>query len=192
MRVGIDIDGTLAQSYGDIFREKQENMFKREYSGKEIRLYKGNKIEDLFINIYFKYKWLNWRNIKLTDEKLPEILERLSKNGIEINIITSSYGRKDDIKKWIKANKIIYSNLIFTTHYEKYKYADILIDDRHDVILNTIKNGKIGILYCYHHFGIDKYMNYNEGYNFFFSESWEQIEMEIYKFQREILENEKD
>ena len=191
IKLGIDIDGTLAQSYGDIFREKQEKRFKKIYSNKETGQFKDSKIENFLINVYFKLKWLNWRNVKLTDNRLPEIIKRLSKNGFEINIISSSFGRKNDIKNWLNKNKITYSNLIFTNPDEKYKYADILIDDRHDIILNTIKHGKIGILYHYHHFGIDKYMSKKEEYNFFFSNSWENIENEIYHFKKEIEENEK-
>ncbi|MEM3860161.1 MAG: hypothetical protein QW478_12290, partial [Candidatus Micrarchaeaceae archaeon] len=136
MIIGIDLDGTLSKSLEDILTTKQKEEFRKFYNWVRIHQPKSfqGKIMTFLLSHYFNYKWKKWKNIKLADNNIPSILADLSKKH-NINIITSSYGKEEYIKNWLEQNKIPYTKLIFTSPIEKWKYCDVLIDDRFDVIM---------------------------------------------------------
>ncbi|MEM3860216.1 MAG: hypothetical protein QW478_12580, partial [Candidatus Micrarchaeaceae archaeon] len=72
------------------------------------------------------------------------------------------------IKNWLEQNKIPYTKLIFTSPIEKWKYCDVLIDDRFDVIMTAVLNDKIGILYT----KSDYKLNYK---NYYVAKTWNEI-----------------
>ncbi|MFH7835830.1 MAG: hypothetical protein QXL51_04460 [Candidatus Aenigmatarchaeota archaeon] len=169
MILGIDLDGTLAKSLEDILTAKQKEKFRKLYNWVRIHQPKSlqGKIMTFILSHYFNYKWKNWKSIKLADNNIPSILANLIKTH-NINIITSSYGKEEYIKNWLAKNNISYTNLIFASPIEKWKYCDILIDDRFDVIMAAVLNGKVGILYTKSNYKL----NYK---NYYVAKTWNEI-----------------
>ena len=151
--IGIDLDGTLAKSLEENLTASQKEYFRNIYTN--IKKKETKKIQGIImtkiLKTYFNIKWKNWQNIEMVENDIPEILKEIAGNKMsfpKINIVTSSYGKKEFIEKWLIKNNIVFTNLIFADPIIKYKYADILIDDRVDIVLNAVKHGKFGILYC--------------------------------------------
>ncbi len=143
MILGIDLDGVLTETL-------QGNRFNNLYN--KTRIEKNNnikyKIANKVMKTYFNIKWRNWEKIKIKESEIPEILDQIiNKYSIKINIITSSFGKEEYIRSWLKENKINYNELVFSNPTDKYKYCDILIDDRIENIIPAVKNNKFGILY---------------------------------------------
>ena len=183
--IGIDLDGTLAESLEEKFTAKQKEYFRNLYS--QIREKEPKKIQGIImttiLKIYFNIKWKNWQNIKMTEEHLPKIIYEIGGRKMlfpKINIVTSSYGKREFIERWLNKNSIIFSNLIFTEPLNKYKYADILIDDRPDIILNAIKHGKIGILYSDEDFNAENLLTDEEKERFYVTDSWSKVKEIIF------------
>lgn len=190
-RIGIDLDGTLAKSLEEIFSSRQKEYFRNLYL--KIKAKQPKKIQGIImttiLKTYFNIKWKNWENIKMTEDDIPAILNEISKKMLfpKINIVTSSYGKKEFIEKWLNKNNITFSNLIFTEPFNKYKYADILIDDRPDIILNAIKHGKIGILYSDEDFNAENLLTDEEKERFYVSNSWGQIKEIIFSLKNKLI-----
>lgn len=183
--IGIDLDGTLAESLEEKFTAKQKEYFRNLYS--EIKEKEPKKVQGIImttiLKIYFNIKWKNWQNIKMTEEDLPKIIYEIAGRKMlfpKINIVTSSYGKREFIERWLNKNSIIFSNLIFTEPLNKYKYADILIDDRPDIILNAIKHGKIGILYSDEDFNAENLLTDEEKERFYVTDSWSKVKEIIF------------
>jgi DNA-directed RNA polymerase beta' subunit len=189
--IGIDLDGTLAESLEEKFTAKQKEYFRNLYS--QIREKEPKKIQGIImttiLKIYFNIKWKNWQNIKMTEEHLPKIIYEIGGRKMlfpKINIVTSSYGKREFIERWLNKNSIIFSNLIFTEPLNKYKYADILIDDRPDIILNAIKHGKIGILYSDEDFNAENLLTDEEKERFYVTDSWGKIKEIIFSLKSKL------
>lgn len=145
--IGIDLDGTLSDSIENILPASQLERFRKLYNKfrvKEPQSIQGRTMR-FAMREFFDYKWRHWERVKLLSDDIPEITEDLSKVA-RISIITSTFGKKEYIENWLNGNGIIYDNIVFASPNEKWKYCDILIDDRLDVILEAVKNGAIGIL----------------------------------------------
>ena len=189
--IGIDLDGTLAESLEEKFTAKQKEYFRNLYS--EIKEKEPKKVQGIImttiLKIYFNIKWKNWQNIKMTEEDLPKIIYEIAGRKMlfpKINIVTSSYGKREFIERWLNKNSIIFSNLIFTEPLNKYKYADILIDDRPDIILNAIKHGKIGILYSDEDFNAENLLTDEEKERFYVTDSWGKIKEIIFSLKSKL------
>ena len=183
--IGIDLDGTLAESLEEKFTAKQKEYFRNLYS--EIKEKEPKKVQGIImttiLKIYFNIKWKNWQNIKMTEEHLPKIIYEIGGRKMlfpKINIVTSSYGKREFIERWLNKNSIVFSNLIFTEPLNKYKYADILIDDRPDIILNAIRHGKIGILYSDEDFNAENLLTDEEKERFYVTNSWSKVKEIIF------------
>lgn len=183
--IGIDLDGTLAESLEEKFTAKQKEYFRNLYS--EIKEKEPKKVQGIImttiLKIYFNIKWKNWQNIKMTEEDLPKIIYEIAGRKMlfpKINIVTSSYGKREFIERWLNKNSIIFSNLIFTEPLNKYKYADILIDDRPDIIINAIRHGKIGILYSDEDFNAENLLTDEEKERFYVTNSWSKVKEIIF------------
>ena len=190
--IGIDLDGTLAKSLEETFTSSQKEYFRKLYS--KVKEKQPKKIQGIImttiLKIYFNIKWKNWKNIQMTESNIPEILTEISGKKMlfpKINIVTSSYGKKEFIEKWLNKNNITFSNLIFTEPFNKYKYADILIDDRPDIILNAIKHSKIGILYSDEDFNAENLLTDEEKERFYVSNSWGQIKEIIFSLKNKLI-----
>ena len=189
--IGIDLDGTLAESLEEKFTAKQKEYFRNLYS--EIKEKEPKKVQGIImttiLKIYFNIKWKNWQNIKMTEEDLPKIIYEIAGRKMlfpKINIVTSSYGKREFIERWLNKNSIIFSNLIFTEPLNKYKYADILIDDRPDIIINAIRHGKIGILYSDEDFNAENLLTDEEKERFYIAPSWENIKEIIFNLKNKL------
>ena len=183
--IGIDLDGTLAESLEEKFTARQKEYFRNLYS--EIKEKEPKKVQGIImttiLKIYFNIKWKNWQNIKMTEEDLPKIIYEIAGRKMlfpKINIVTSSYGKREFIERWLNKNSIIFSNLIFTEPLNKYKYADILIDDRPDIIINAIRHGKIGILYSDEDFNAENLLTDEEKERFYVTNSWSKVKEIIF------------
>ncbi len=195
--IGIDLDGTLAKSLEENLTASQKEYFRNIYTN--IKQKEPKKIQGIImtkiLKTYFNIKWKNWQNIELVEKDIPEILKEIAGNKMsfpKINIVTSSYGKKEFIEKWLIKNNIVFTNLIFADPIIKYKYADILIDDRVDIVLNAVKHGKFGILYCkpetvYSEEDFDvKNLNDEEQGKFYVSNSWAKIKEIIFSLKGKI------
>lgn len=145
--IGIDLDGTLSESIENILTPSQLEKFRTIYN--KFRAKEPNKLQGkvmLFtISKIFNYKWKHWKNVNLLSDDIPEIVSELSKMA-KILIITSTFGKKEYIESWLKNNGVVYDDVIFSPPSEKWKYCDIIIDDRIVVVKEAVKHGKIGIL----------------------------------------------
>jgi uncharacterized HAD superfamily protein len=145
--IGIDLDGTLSESIENILSPSQLEKFRTLYN--EFRIKEPQKIQGRImgfaIRAFFDYKWRNWKKVKLLEEDIPDIVMELSKFA-KIVIITSTSGKKEYIEKWLAYHNIFYDDIIFANPPDKWKYCDILIDDRMDVINEAVKHGCYGIL----------------------------------------------
>jgi hypothetical protein len=189
--IGIDLDGTLAESLEEKFTARQKEYFRNLYS--EIKEKEPKKVQGIImttiLKIYFNIKWKNWQNIKMTEEDLPKIIYEIGGRKMlfpKINIVTSSYGKREFIERWLNKNSIVFSNLIFTEPLNKYKYADILIDDRPDIILNAIRHGKIGILYSDEDFNAENLLTDEEKERFYVTDSWGKIKEIIFSLKSKL------
>ena len=134
--VGIDLDGTLSESIENVLPASQLERFRRLYNKfrvREPRSLQGRAM-GFAMREFFDYKWRHWERVKLLSDDIPEIIKSLSKVA-KILIITSTFGKREYIENWLRSNKIVYDSLIFATPNEKWRYCDILIDDRLDVIM---------------------------------------------------------
>lgn len=189
--IGIDLDGTLAKSLEETFTSTQKEYFRKLYS--KVKEKQPKKIQGIImttiLKIYFNIKWKNWKNIQMTENNIPEILKEISGKKMffpKINIVTSSYGKKEFIEQWLSKNNIVFTNLIFTEPLNKYKYADVLIDDRPDIILNAIKHGKIGILYSTDSFNAENLLSDEEKERFYIAPSWENIKEILFSLKNKL------
>lgn len=149
LTVGIDVDGTLSDTM-----EQWLKYYKEEYnvvvSKEDLFLYDFSRIFP-FVNKevmrkYFEKVWDNWKDIKLIDKKvIPNI--NIIGNFYNVNIITSTWGNLNNVKKWLKENNIYFNKVKYVKNsIEKVNYCDILVDDSLSNITQMVNNNKIGIL----------------------------------------------
>lgn len=167
--IGIDLDGTLSESIENTLSASQIEKFRKLYNKfrvKEPKSLQGKAME-FAMRKFFDYKWRHWENVKLLSDDIPQAIEDLSKIA-KILIITSTFGKKEYIENWLEANGIVYDGIIFASPNEKWKYCDMLIDDRLDVIREATKRNKIGIL-------ISEKEKTNYGENIIMANNWEDV-----------------
>lgn len=169
IRIGIDLDGTLSESIENILSPSELEKFRGIYNKIRIREPKiiRGRIIGFVIHKFFDYKWKHWKKVKMLSDDIPEIIEKLSKIT-KILIITSTSGKREYVENWLKNNRIIYDDIIFAPPNEKWKYCDILVDDRFDVIFEAVKSGIIGIL-------LSKKEKANHNGSLIIANSWEDI-----------------
>ncbi|MEM4115156.1 MAG: hypothetical protein QXP59_04020 [Saccharolobus sp.] len=148
--LGIDVDGTLSDTMG-----KWLEFYKRDYdvevSKEDMFLYNFSQIfpfvDMKIMRKYFEEVWDNWKDIDaiISEDDITE-LNKLHKK-FRIEIITSSWGNLENVKNWLELHKINYNSLIYVKEsLEKYKYCDILVDDKEKTVAEMLKHGKNGIL----------------------------------------------
>lgn len=159
MKIGIDIDDTIANSFEVMFTYSQEfngRILKKTFKPKKVRkrfkkfyfqeLYNWtNEEKKLFINMYYE---------KSLDEVRPknlaaETINKIKENGNEIYIITSRYSINNiDIfeitTNWLKKHNIKFDKLIISkedkTESIKNNKIDIYIDDDYKVCKKSKKD----------------------------------------------------
>ncbi len=151
LKLGIDVDGTLVDTMSkwlDLYRKE----FNVEVSKEDLILYDLSKIFPFVtkekMREYFEKAFENIDDIQLLiSQKQINELNKL-KRKYDIYIITSSWGDINKIKILLDQHGIFYDALIYVPNSEeKYKYCDILIDDKAQNVKNMLKHNKIGILY---------------------------------------------
>lgn len=159
MRIGIDIDDTLTDTYELIFNYAQ--YFTANELKKEINQVDREKIKDRFTKnfhnwskeddeVFFdKYYETIVSNVRIKPFA-KEIIDKLRDEKNEIYFITARFlSNKFDIeqatKKWLEENEIeyegIYLNVSDKAKIIKENNIDILIDDNINNCLNAVENG---------------------------------------------------
>lgn len=169
--LGIDVDGTLAQSINSNLSTSMKQKMIKIYNQINFGEKYGIKIDVLrkLMVLYFNIKWKNWKNLKPIDPDISQIIKKLSEK-FYIRIITSSPGNIENVKNWLLYNKIYYDEFIKTESGNKYNYCDILIDDRVEVVETMNSPDKLGIL-----FDSSESANLNEGISVIVCKSWKEI-----------------
>lgn len=159
MRIGIDIDDTLTDTYELTFNYAQD--FTANELKKEINHVDREKIKEKFTKSF--HNWSNQEEIAFFDRYYEtiirnvkikpfakKIIDKLRKEGNEIYFITARFlSSKFDIeqatKKWLEENEIeyegIYLNVSDKAKVIKENNIDILIDDNINNCLNAVENG---------------------------------------------------
>lgn len=159
MRIGIDIDDTLTDTYELIFNYAQ--YFTANELKKEINQVDREKIKDRFTKnfhnwakedeeaFFDKYYETIVSNVRIKPFA-KEIIDKLRDEKNEIYFITARFlSSKFDIeqatKKWLEENEIeyegIYLNVSDKAKIIKENKIDILIDDNINNCLNAVENG---------------------------------------------------
>ncbi len=177
--IGIDLDGTLSESIENILTPSQLERFRKLYNKFRVKepISLQGRVMGFAMREFFDYKWRHWEKVKPLSKDIPEIIKRLSKMA-KIVIITSTFGKREYIERWLEYNDIFYDDIIFANPPDKWKYCDILVDDRLDVIEEAVKHGCYGIL-------LSKKEQPFYKNNFAVANNWKDVELII----KEILKN---
>lgn len=145
--LGIDLDGTLADTIDEwLYLYNKDN--KSNYKKSIMNIFGIDKvipIEKSTVKYYFEKSWENWRDVKVVDKDEVKVIKKLS-SKYKIRIVTATYGKSEHIKKWLDENEIYYDEIVRCHSSNKFKYCDILIDDKIEETNIVAMNGKIGIL----------------------------------------------
>ena len=123
MKIGIDIDGTLAEPmeilcgiYGIEIPDKW-NYFQT--------IGESEKFNKDFESVW-RY---DWKSVPLIENDSPTIIDKILNLGHSVDIVTAGYGEFK--QKWLKMHKFQYGNIIDVEHgIDKAKYDyDVFIDD---------------------------------------------------------------
>ena len=126
--LGLDLDGTLADSIRIYLKNEQRGFF---------------KIRD--ISEAFTIIWNNWKEIPLVDKRIPEYVDSLSQR-YNVCIVTATSGKDRDVINWLNYNSIKPANIIFSDATKKQEHCDVLIDDMVFVLNHLVRHNKRGIL----------------------------------------------
>ncbi len=147
--LGIDVDGTLSDTMQRwiYFYKKDFNV---EVSEDDLFIYDFSKIfpfvDEKIMRKYFEMSWEDWKNIKVIDSFGIKNINMVN-DFYNVKIVTSTWGKLENVKKWLKYNKIKFNELVFVEHSEDKKNScDILIDDSLKNINTMYDAGKLGIL----------------------------------------------
>jgi hypothetical protein len=165
MRIGIDIDDTIADAYNLMFNLAQK--FDIEYLKKDGnisesnenkgfyigQIHKWNKEEtEKFFEIYYKYALENVKPKMFSSA----IINKLKKEGNQIIIISSRFNTKTVLnineitKRWLNDHNIyydkIYTEVVNKLDIIKKEKIDIMIDDDYYVCSQVSNYGKQAFL----------------------------------------------
>lgn len=183
MKLGIDIDGTIAKTNERLIEEAIV-FDKKKVHGRGIKDRSAYSLKDMFfwdiynVNDFFDYI----RNSKffLTIEPMPqavEIINKLYEEGYEIIFITRRQDNSKTIrmtKKWLKKNGFKYQKLI-TGSVKKYETCttekiDFFIDDDEKNVQAVLDEGIDAALidgpYNKENKKLNRLMNWNEIYSY--------------------------
>ncbi|ASI13690.1 5'-nucleotidase [Candidatus Mancarchaeum acidiphilum] len=148
LTLGIDIDGTLADTVGLVL-ELYNSEHKFQASKEDLKLYEMAKnlpeIDGGKVKEYFENSWDRWNEIAPVDNAASDVIRKLAEL-YNIRIITATFGDTGNVKRWLEHNEIVYNDFVHCDSSEKYKYCDILVDDRVSCINAVAEHGGRGIL----------------------------------------------
>lgn len=151
--IGCDKDGVICnfskeytKYYNKLAKASNQNVFDLDWEP-DIYYYHDNplidkKINDTIVSNYFP-------DIMKNAEMYPgakEFINELDKLSPFMSIITHQYSDESKLStlEWLVKNNLPYS-CVFSHGDDKWKYCDILIDDKIENLELMTKNGKIGI-----------------------------------------------
>lgn len=198
MRIGIDIDDTLTNTYELAFNYAE--YFTINELKKEIKFVDREKIRNRFTQTFHNWSdeedkafWNKYYETIVNNVRIKlfakEVIDKLRSEGNEIYFITARHkSDKFDIeettKKWLEKNEIkyekIYLNVLNKGEVAKDNNIDIFIDDNITNCLNVAKTGiktyiMDGLINCNF-----KYENVERIY------SWPHLYQAINKYKKEI------
>ncbi|MEM3625921.1 MAG: hypothetical protein QW144_00590 [Candidatus Micrarchaeaceae archaeon] len=137
--LSIDLDGVLADlvTAANELRSKELKKIVRKEELGYYDLRKTGPYNDLKwsrIIAYFKDAWANYKEIKLEDQRIPEIIKSL-RDYYYIWIVTATVGKDEQIRSWLEQNDISYDELIhLDKQIKKIKnVASIHIEDYYEL-----------------------------------------------------------
>ncbi len=177
--LGIDIDGTLADSISPWLLEAQK---RHNIKSTKERIH-AYHLETVFTSMskeevsdIYKYVWKNSSQILLEDKDIPTILDNLH-SIFDIYITTAASGDDATLGKWLKDNNIPYEKMFhFTSFSQKHALSevDIYIDDFEGVAERVAQTGKSTILLRQP--WNDKFIKINKNPNILIAYNWREIE----------------
>lgn len=168
MRIGIDIDGVLTDvgqfslDYFSKYCVEQGITYQIKKADYSVTKTFGCKKQesDAFWDIYLDYYAKHEKPRKFA----AEVIRKLKSEGHEIYIITARWLTNEDskrgmkmrkiVKKWLRKNKIVYDQLVFSKATNERKSQEIM-DYKIDVMIEDNPNNiselaKIVPVICYH------------------------------------------
>ncbi|MGC8629071.1 MAG: hypothetical protein ACP5T4_02575 [Candidatus Micrarchaeia archaeon] len=147
MKIGIDLDDTIANSLKLVVKELRKNgsniSMPSEYDLTEAWNLPKEQIVELF-----KEAWRNRDMMPLMSPNLPDIIRKFKKLGFEIDIITANHlTEKKTIESWLKERGIAYDKFIRVKDpFDKPGKVDVLIEDYGEVAAEQAKKGGIALV----------------------------------------------
>lgn len=140
--IGIDIDGTICD-----FVNAYNTLYKRYFPDKELtQNQQWHWYQNMDYNGESPKSWFDDKKAEVFDiaqpypnavETINNIYEFIKTYGFTLNIVTKqpTEESKNAAKKWLDHYGFKYDNVLFAdTSKDKWKYADILVDDSQSVI----------------------------------------------------------
>lgn len=148
--LGIDIDGTLADSVSPVVESLNISlgtsiMISSVRNYYLTKVFSGVSHEEVLKR--FSDAWVDWEDMALVDNSIPRIMNMLSER-FKIYITTASVGNGKNIQAWLEMNKIHFDEYIQVSHADEKseQEVDIFIDDFHEVAEMAVSSGKRAIL----------------------------------------------
>lgn len=175
--ISIDLDGIIANSAQrvlELFIEEGGLPINladiTEYNfPKYLKYPNGKHISNKHLRELFKKAWQKPEKLELTDKKIKNILNGSFK-GWYIRVLTSTQGKKKDVLKFLKMNKLLFHELtIVDAEKDKiYLAGDIHFDDNRETAIAISKKGKHSFLLNTKYAGSSKKLNNR----FFIVDDW--------------------
>jgi len=159
LRVALDVDGVLADSYivlSKVIKDKYNVTFLKEYAyqwdaEKCLKHLTGIEITGQEFLSLFKLVWDRWDEIPRTEPDARIIVKLLQGNGHEVDVVTYAVpGTLENKINWLKSNVEGDYRVVDARDASGWKYSldyDVFIDDCPHVAVGAWKLGKLSILY---------------------------------------------
>ena len=159
MRIGIDIDDTIAKTNEELILKARQ--FDKEYvKGKGFKDPEAYSFMEMFywnvfdVDNFFKYvKKTNYYQDIEPIENAAKVIRKLHDDGNEIVFITrrsNNFKTKTTTKKWLKNNGFIYDKIIFECRKKgdmcQTENIDLFIDNDAKNVYEALENGIDAIL----------------------------------------------
>ena len=152
MIISFDIDNVLADTINIWCKKAYEKTgiyFKKE----NISNHKVVGCVNLSAKTIYKIMdqvWEDWKNLPLTENNIPEVINILKNNDFKINIVTSRPKRSYTyVKKWLTTLGIFYNKFYGIGPYKSKSsiISDYLVDDAPEHIKDFVNSDRYGFIY---------------------------------------------
>ncbi len=136
MKLVIDVDNTIAEIHRPIILEYGLHPKTRVT---DYNFFFNYGSEKKFYKVYKKIWNEKTHKIRLTDKKIPHVLNELKKKGHAIVIASNRGNGLEDtitsLKRWLQHHNIPYDYLFITnSHAVKFDLGDLLVDDNPELV----------------------------------------------------------